>query len=543
MAKIVGNIVGLPSPRSDWNQTDEMKADFIKNKPVEALNLQHYGDSNIVPTDNSFFSFETNDETMEATITGYIGAETSVVIPYEYKVNGKTYKITKSAELAFLQSSISEAIFPEGFKEFGGGDFVQSSLRKIVIPKSVSMLGSDMFFDSQLSIVYYMGTEEQWKSLESKSYAPLYMGKVVCLGEGNVIPVSQKYVESLLASGNGSPEEKINSLQYYGNADIVPSDESIFDVYQISEGKGGIQTIDYPGNIRGEIVIPYEIRTLKITEIPNSSFWELGATKVTIPSCVEEIDEAAFYGSSIEEIVFCGVPKEIKKGAFSNCSALKTVYFNGTQEQWNAIVNPEGNGYLLGATVYFDCTDVTMEKVEKKIAENVGDVAEIAKLVNEFKPILYYGDSNTKQSDKFTVVDIINEKEGTVSICTVDFPGDLSGEIVVPYEVKDTYGTFGDTNKTYKVGAFCPQSGLMFFGGDRVVIPNCITAISEACFWQSNVKEIVICGTVMAIGSDAFLDCSNLTDIYYKGSQYDWNTKVTGKENIPSGVTIHYLWT
>jgi hypothetical protein len=31
--KIVGNIVGLPSPRSDWNQTDEKKADFIKNKP------------------------------------------------------------------------------------------------------------------------------------------------------------------------------------------------------------------------------------------------------------------------------------------------------------------------------------------------------------------------------------------------------------------------------------------------------------------------------------------------------------------------------
>lgn len=38
MAKIMGNIVGLPSPRSDWNQTDETKADFIKNKPdIDAL--------------------------------------------------------------------------------------------------------------------------------------------------------------------------------------------------------------------------------------------------------------------------------------------------------------------------------------------------------------------------------------------------------------------------------------------------------------------------------------------------------------------------
>lgn len=35
--KIIGNIVGLPSPRSDWDQTDENKADFIKNKPEGIL--------------------------------------------------------------------------------------------------------------------------------------------------------------------------------------------------------------------------------------------------------------------------------------------------------------------------------------------------------------------------------------------------------------------------------------------------------------------------------------------------------------------------
>jgi len=33
MAKIIGNIVGVPNPISDWNETDENKASFIKNKP------------------------------------------------------------------------------------------------------------------------------------------------------------------------------------------------------------------------------------------------------------------------------------------------------------------------------------------------------------------------------------------------------------------------------------------------------------------------------------------------------------------------------
>ena len=34
MAKIIGNTTAIPNPQPDWNQTDETKADFIKNKPI-----------------------------------------------------------------------------------------------------------------------------------------------------------------------------------------------------------------------------------------------------------------------------------------------------------------------------------------------------------------------------------------------------------------------------------------------------------------------------------------------------------------------------
>lgn len=34
MAKIIGNTTATPTPRSDWNQTDVNKADFIMNKPI-----------------------------------------------------------------------------------------------------------------------------------------------------------------------------------------------------------------------------------------------------------------------------------------------------------------------------------------------------------------------------------------------------------------------------------------------------------------------------------------------------------------------------
>lgn len=35
--KIIGNIVGVPNPKSDWNQTDPTKADYIKNAPKEVI--------------------------------------------------------------------------------------------------------------------------------------------------------------------------------------------------------------------------------------------------------------------------------------------------------------------------------------------------------------------------------------------------------------------------------------------------------------------------------------------------------------------------
>ena len=39
MAQIIGNTTAIPNPVSDWNQTDENKADYIKNKPdIEGMN-------------------------------------------------------------------------------------------------------------------------------------------------------------------------------------------------------------------------------------------------------------------------------------------------------------------------------------------------------------------------------------------------------------------------------------------------------------------------------------------------------------------------
>ena len=42
MAKIIGNTTATTTPRSDWNQTDETKADYIKNKPTAVSVLPNF---------------------------------------------------------------------------------------------------------------------------------------------------------------------------------------------------------------------------------------------------------------------------------------------------------------------------------------------------------------------------------------------------------------------------------------------------------------------------------------------------------------------
>lgn len=37
MPKIIGDTTATPNPRPDWNQTDETKSDYIKNKPLPLI--------------------------------------------------------------------------------------------------------------------------------------------------------------------------------------------------------------------------------------------------------------------------------------------------------------------------------------------------------------------------------------------------------------------------------------------------------------------------------------------------------------------------
>ncbi|MCH5209199.1 MAG: leucine-rich repeat domain-containing protein, partial [Oscillospiraceae bacterium] len=97
-----------------------------------------------------------------------------------------------------------------------------------------------------------------------------------------------------------------------------------------------------------------------------------------------------------------------------------------------------------------------------------------------------------------------------------------------------------------------------------VVIPDGITSISEAAFFKSgitsvkipdgvttisyyvfnfceNLKSIAIPKSVTTISQDSFLGCTSLTDIYYTGSEEEWNQISIGTRNEALfNATVHY---
>ena len=75
----------------------------------------------------------------------------------------------------------------------------------------------------------------------------------------------------------------------------------------------------------------------------------------------------------------------------------------------------------------------------------------------------------------------------------------------------------------------------------KVTISNGVKENGFECFAESSIKEIVIPVSVKKIRARAFFKCDNLADIYYEGSENQWNNIDIGDTNESlSNATIHY---
>ena len=95
-------------------------------------------------TDGLQYSYHTDNT---ATVSGYTGTATEVVIPAEVTHEDKTYKVTAIGGYAFLgNSTLTRVTIPEGVTTIEGyAFFVCTSLTKVTIPEGVTHIGNHAF--------------------------------------------------------------------------------------------------------------------------------------------------------------------------------------------------------------------------------------------------------------------------------------------------------------------------------------------------------------------------------------------------------------
>ena len=87
-----------------------------------------------------------------------------------------------------------------------------------------------------------------------------------------------------------------------------------------------------------------------LKEIPADLFFDCAALKaVTLPEDAETIGERAFCRTAITSIRLPVSVTAVEEGAFEDCADLFTVFYNGTNEQWNAIRIADNNKPLTSA--------------------------------------------------------------------------------------------------------------------------------------------------------------------------------------------------
>ena len=124
---------------------------------------------------------------------------------------------------------------------------------------------------------------------------------------------SQEDMESLII--------KMERLQYYENADVIPTDEKYFNISE--DGSLSFNFDIDRTELSNEIIIPYKVNNILVTKIANNGFnCERGdmlssITDIIVPKSVTEIGQTAFYNTlPIQRIKIFDNCTKIGVGAF-----------------------------------------------------------------------------------------------------------------------------------------------------------------------------------------------------------------------------------
>lgn len=224
----------------------------------------------------------------------------------------------------------------------------------------------------------------------------------------------------------------------------------------------------------------------------------------TIPSSVTTIEKGAFSScDDLTKITIPGSVKYIKEGALQACTSLTSVTI------------PEGV-ISIGRNAFTMCTGLTSLSIPSTVSSIEIQAFTYCGSLN------IYVDENNKYYSSFDGV-LLNKEKTEI----IEYTKDKSTpNYTVPYGVTSFAWLSFDTRTDLTSISF----------------PDSVKTIDYGTFWNcSKLKTVTLSDSVNIIEDSAFYGCGSLTDVYYTGTQEQWEQISIGKNNTYlQNATIHY---
>ena len=482
----------------DFKEKNLMKKKILLSFMVVVISILAFG---AVSTSASTFGELTYSTLPNGTIgiTGYNEYATDeIVIPSE--ISGK--KVTYIDQSAFMGNTTLISIsIPDTVTGIGDYAFADCwRLTNIDIPNSVTHIGEHAFSGSGLTSV----------SISNRITTISYYAFNYTELRSVIIPNSVTSIENYAFAGcanltdvyyNGTEEEWNEISIGDGNS---PLTSAAIYFYEITDGKVTITECDT--SVTGELVIPSTIEGYPVTSIGGYAFFSCSnITSIIIPDSVTNIEDSTFLN--------CGSLKSIIVDDNNpNYCSIDGVLFN--KNKIILILHPSGKADIehivpdsvtsIGNNAFADCSNLTSITIPDSVT-NIGNDAFL----------------NCGSLTNITIPD---------SVTSIGNSAFYGCESLTNITIPNSVTSIGE-------GAFVWCTGLK-----RMTIPDGVTSIGDDVFGLcSSLESITIPDGVISIGDYAFYDCNNLTDVYYKGTEEEWNEISIGDGNSHlTSAVIHF---
>lgn len=490
----------------------------------------------------------TVDDSGNATITGYDynALDNSNINKIEIPSLIEGYSVVNIGESAFHKCNL---------------------ITSVTIPKSVVNIECGAFYEcyNLESVVICDGV----KTLEDEVFK--YCNKLVYI----TLPDSISYIGYEAFYGTGyynDTENWDNKVLYIGNH-LIEAQSDISGEYRIKESTKVIASEAFSRGLNScdslsNIVIPDSVISIGYIAFSGCD----GLTNVKIPGSVVDIGVSAFSDcKNIESITIENGVKKIGNSAFRGCSSLKKIEIPDSVQS-------------IESDVFDGCTSLTNVKLSANIktissglfygCKNLSEII----IPDSVKSIDYAAFANCDNLTKVTVSKNVTSIDDYTfrnckSLIDVSIPSGVKKigtcafaecwsikELTIPASVIEigAQAFLNCFNLVINVDSlnthYSSDDGTLFnkdktvliqYGKgnnyERYAVPEGVINIGQGAFYWCGITDIIIPASVKSIGDLAFYLCNYLENVYYSGSEEDWNAIIIGTDNEKLiNAKIHY---